>query len=116
MCASPAGPRTGQFSWKQTGLQAGGLDALSLGLLGLGPAPHSVPVPCRFCGMVQFPGDVRAKTLLQLLLLLCHPFPVVSAVPGVGAAWRRVGGACGHVDALLALSCCSAACVAHRSP
>lgn len=30
-----------------------------------------------FCGMVQFPGDVRAKTLLQLLLLLCHPFPVV---------------------------------------
>ncbi|KAK2509575.1 hypothetical protein MC885_019062 [Smutsia gigantea] len=30
-----------------------------------------------FCGMVQFPGDVRAKILLQLLLLLCHPFPVV---------------------------------------
>lgn len=31
--------------------------------------------------MVQFPGGVRKKVLLQLLLLLCHPFPVVSA-PG----------------------------------
>ncbi|XP_054449170.1 tubulin-specific chaperone D [Pteronotus mesoamericanus] len=30
-----------------------------------------------FCGMVQFPGDVRRKVLLQLLLLLCHPFPVI---------------------------------------
>ncbi|XP_053517293.1 tubulin-specific chaperone D isoform X4 [Artibeus jamaicensis] len=30
-----------------------------------------------FCGMVQFPGDVRKKVLLQLLLLLCHPFPVI---------------------------------------
>ncbi|XP_053767028.1 tubulin-specific chaperone D isoform X2 [Desmodus rotundus] len=29
------------------------------------------------CGMVQFPGDVRRKVLLQLLLLLCHPFPVI---------------------------------------
>lgn len=30
-----------------------------------------------FCGMVQFRGDVRKKVLLQLLLLLCHPFPVI---------------------------------------
>ncbi|XP_058417962.1 tubulin-specific chaperone D isoform X6 [Diceros bicornis minor] len=30
-----------------------------------------------FCGMVQFPGDVRRKVLLQLFLLLCHPFPMI---------------------------------------
>ncbi|XP_036125871.1 tubulin-specific chaperone D isoform X1 [Molossus molossus] len=30
-----------------------------------------------FCGMAQFPGSVRKKVLLQLLLLLCHPFPVI---------------------------------------
>ncbi|XP_059235927.1 tubulin-specific chaperone D isoform X2 [Mustela nigripes] len=30
-----------------------------------------------FCGMVQFPGGVRKKALLQLCLLLCHPFPVI---------------------------------------
>ncbi|XP_040845817.1 tubulin-specific chaperone D isoform X3 [Ochotona curzoniae] len=30
-----------------------------------------------FCGMVQFRGDVRKRVLLQLLLLLCHPFPVI---------------------------------------
>uniref|UniRef100_A0A672MBV1 Tubulin-specific chaperone D n=1 Tax=Sinocyclocheilus grahami TaxID=75366 RepID=A0A672MBV1_SINGR len=30
-----------------------------------------------FCGMVQFKGDVREKVLVQLLMLLCHPFPVV---------------------------------------
>nr|XP_008533177.1 PREDICTED: tubulin-specific chaperone D isoform X2 [Equus przewalskii] len=30
-----------------------------------------------FCGMVQFPGEVRRKALLQLLLLLCHPFPMI---------------------------------------
>ncbi|XP_073742220.1 tubulin-specific chaperone D isoform X1 [Callorhinus ursinus] len=30
-----------------------------------------------FCGMVQFPGNVRRKVLLQLCLLLCHPFPVI---------------------------------------
>ncbi|XP_021566886.1 tubulin-specific chaperone D [Carlito syrichta] len=30
-----------------------------------------------FCGMVQFPGDVRRKVLLQLCLLLCHPFPLI---------------------------------------
>uniref|UniRef100_A0A452FBW0 Tubulin-specific chaperone D n=1 Tax=Capra hircus TaxID=9925 RepID=A0A452FBW0_CAPHI len=30
-----------------------------------------------FCGLVQFPGDVRKKALLQLFLLLCHPFPVI---------------------------------------
>ncbi|KFO35749.1 Tubulin-specific chaperone D [Fukomys damarensis] len=29
------------------------------------------------CGMVQFCGDVRKKVLLQLMLLLCHPFPVI---------------------------------------
>uniref|UniRef100_A0A2I3HHJ3 Tubulin-specific chaperone D n=1 Tax=Nomascus leucogenys TaxID=61853 RepID=A0A2I3HHJ3_NOMLE len=37
--------------------------------------------PCaalgRFCGMVQFPGDVRRKALLQLCLLLCHRFPLI---------------------------------------
>lgn len=32
----------------------------------------------RFCGLAQFPGDVRRRVLLQLCLLLCHPFPVVS--------------------------------------
>lgn len=30
-----------------------------------------------FCGMVQFKGDVRKKVLVQLLMLLCHPFPVI---------------------------------------
>lgn len=30
-----------------------------------------------FCGMAQFPGHVRRKVLLQLLLLLCHPFPMI---------------------------------------
>lgn len=30
-----------------------------------------------FCGMVQFQGDVRKKVLVQLLMLLCHPFPVI---------------------------------------
>uniref|UniRef100_A0A671T435 Tubulin-specific chaperone D n=1 Tax=Sinocyclocheilus anshuiensis TaxID=1608454 RepID=A0A671T435_9TELE len=29
-----------------------------------------------FCGMVQFKGDVREKVLVQLLMLLCHPFPI----------------------------------------
>lgn len=41
--------------------------------------------------MVQFPGDVRRKVLLQLCLLLCHPFPVVSvhtAAPGLFPSWR----------------------------
>lgn len=32
-----------------------------------------------FCGLIQFQGDVRQKVLLQLLVLLCHSFPVVSA-------------------------------------
>lgn len=32
-----------------------------------------------FCGLIQFQGDVRKKVLLQLLMLLCHSFPVVSA-------------------------------------
>lgn len=40
--------------------------------------------------MVQFPGGVRKKVLLQLLLLLCHPFPVVSA-PGPCAAGSPAG-------------------------
>ncbi|XP_055971238.1 tubulin-specific chaperone D [Sorex fumeus] len=30
-----------------------------------------------FCGMVQFPGAVRKNVLLQLFLLLCHPFPMI---------------------------------------
>ncbi|XP_058140952.1 tubulin-specific chaperone D isoform X2 [Dasypus novemcinctus] len=30
-----------------------------------------------FCGMIQFPGDVRKKVLVQLALLLCHPFPII---------------------------------------
>ncbi|XP_068932719.1 tubulin-specific chaperone D isoform X4 [Petaurus breviceps papuanus] len=30
-----------------------------------------------FCGMIQFPGDVRKKVLFQLFLLLCHPFPII---------------------------------------
>uniref|UniRef100_A0A8K9XWQ6 Tubulin-specific chaperone D n=1 Tax=Oncorhynchus mykiss TaxID=8022 RepID=A0A8K9XWQ6_ONCMY len=32
---------------------------------------------CRFCGLIQFQGEVRKKVLFQLLLLLCHPFPVI---------------------------------------
>ncbi|XP_069810141.1 tubulin-specific chaperone D isoform X2 [Dendropsophus ebraccatus] len=30
-----------------------------------------------FCGLIQFPGDIRKKVLFQLLLLVSHPFPVV---------------------------------------
>ncbi|KAJ6660421.1 hypothetical protein lerEdw1_017845, partial [Lerista edwardsae] len=30
-----------------------------------------------FCGLIQFPGDMRKKVLFQLFLLLCHPFPVI---------------------------------------
>ncbi|KAF6727713.1 Tubulin-specific chaperone D [Oryzias melastigma] len=30
-----------------------------------------------FCGLIQFQGTVRKKVLSQLLLLLCHPFPVI---------------------------------------
>ncbi|XP_051572413.1 tubulin-specific chaperone D-like [Myxocyprinus asiaticus] len=30
-----------------------------------------------FCGMVQFQGDVRKNVLVQLLMLLGHPFPVI---------------------------------------
>uniref|UniRef100_A0A8C7HDW9 Tubulin-specific chaperone D n=1 Tax=Oncorhynchus kisutch TaxID=8019 RepID=A0A8C7HDW9_ONCKI len=30
-----------------------------------------------FCGLIQFQGEVRKKVLFQLLLLLCHPFPVI---------------------------------------
>lgn len=29
------------------------------------------------CGLIQFQGEVRKKVLSQLLLLLCHSFPVV---------------------------------------
>lgn len=32
----------------------------------------------RFCGMIQFQGDMRKKVFFQLFLLLCHPFPTVS--------------------------------------
>uniref|UniRef100_A0A8C7XDR8 Tubulin-specific chaperone D n=1 Tax=Oryzias sinensis TaxID=183150 RepID=A0A8C7XDR8_9TELE len=30
-----------------------------------------------FCGLIQFQGKVRKRVLSQLLLLLCHPFPVI---------------------------------------
>ncbi|XP_053309176.1 tubulin-specific chaperone D [Spea bombifrons] len=30
-----------------------------------------------FCGLVQFPGEIRKKILFQLLLLVCHPFPII---------------------------------------
>ncbi|KAF5903647.1 tubulin-specific chaperone D, partial [Clarias magur] len=30
-----------------------------------------------YCGLIQFQGDVRKKILVQLMLLLCHPFPVI---------------------------------------
>ncbi|XP_018612847.2 tubulin-specific chaperone D [Scleropages formosus] len=30
-----------------------------------------------FCGLIQFQGEVRKKVLFQLLLLLCHPYPVI---------------------------------------
>ncbi|XP_051796853.1 tubulin-specific chaperone D isoform X1 [Acanthochromis polyacanthus] len=30
-----------------------------------------------FCGLIQFQGEVRKKVLSQLLLLLCHSFPVI---------------------------------------
>ncbi|KAM6904829.1 LOW QUALITY PROTEIN: tubulin-specific chaperone D [Xenentodon cancila] len=30
-----------------------------------------------FCGLIQFQGQVRKKVLSLLLLLLCHPFPVI---------------------------------------
>ncbi|XP_031698078.1 tubulin-specific chaperone D-like isoform X2 [Anarrhichthys ocellatus] len=29
------------------------------------------------CGLIQFQGDVRKKVLSQLLMLLCHSFPVI---------------------------------------
>ncbi|CAH2292057.1 tubulin-specific chaperone D [Pelobates cultripes] len=30
-----------------------------------------------FCGLIQFPGEIRKKILFELLLLLCHPFPII---------------------------------------
>ncbi|XP_042361024.1 tubulin-specific chaperone D isoform X2 [Plectropomus leopardus] len=30
-----------------------------------------------FCGLIQFQGEVRKKVLSQLLILLCHSFPVI---------------------------------------
>uniref|UniRef100_A0A667WI41 Tubulin-specific chaperone D n=1 Tax=Myripristis murdjan TaxID=586833 RepID=A0A667WI41_9TELE len=30
-----------------------------------------------FCGLMQFQGDVRKKVLSQLMMLLCHSFPVI---------------------------------------
>ncbi|XP_041434665.1 tubulin-specific chaperone D-like isoform X2 [Xenopus laevis] len=30
-----------------------------------------------FCGLIQFPGDIRKEVLFQLLLLVCHPFPTI---------------------------------------
>uniref|UniRef100_A0A674G9D2 Tubulin-specific chaperone D n=1 Tax=Taeniopygia guttata TaxID=59729 RepID=A0A674G9D2_TAEGU len=31
----------------------------------------------RFCGLIQFQGDMREKVFFQLFLLLCHPFPII---------------------------------------
>lgn len=39
--------------------------------------------------MAQFPGGVRRKVLLQLLLLLCHPFPVVSVTSNLPLGFPR---------------------------
>ncbi|KAL0993545.1 hypothetical protein UPYG_G00109500 [Umbra pygmaea] len=33
-----------------------------------------------FCGLIQFQGKVRTKVLFQLLLLLCHSFPVIRKI------------------------------------
>uniref|UniRef100_M4AEN6 Tubulin-specific chaperone D n=1 Tax=Xiphophorus maculatus TaxID=8083 RepID=M4AEN6_XIPMA len=30
-----------------------------------------------YCGLIQFEGDVRKKVLSQLLMLLCHAFPII---------------------------------------
>ncbi|XP_066530722.1 tubulin-specific chaperone D [Hoplias malabaricus] len=30
-----------------------------------------------YCGLIQFQGDVRKKILVQLMMLLCHTFPVI---------------------------------------
>uniref|UniRef100_A0AAR2J165 Tubulin-specific chaperone D n=1 Tax=Pygocentrus nattereri TaxID=42514 RepID=A0AAR2J165_PYGNA len=30
-----------------------------------------------YCGLILFQGDVRKKILVQLMMLLCHPFPVI---------------------------------------
>ncbi|KAG7242810.1 hypothetical protein INR49_018065 [Caranx melampygus] len=30
-----------------------------------------------FCGLIQFQGEVRKKVLTQLLMMLCHSFPVI---------------------------------------
>ena len=35
----------------------------------------------RFCGLLQFHGQIRKKTLSQLLIFLCHKFPRVSMLP-----------------------------------
>nr|XP_046270183.1 tubulin-specific chaperone D [Scatophagus argus] len=33
-----------------------------------------------FCGLIQFQGEVRKKILSQLLMLLCHSFPVIRKI------------------------------------
>ena len=38
-----------------------------------------VDVYCRFCGLLQFPGEVRRKCLSTLCIFLCHRYPKVSA-------------------------------------
>ena len=76
----------------QTGRPPSEVKAWGIQAAGLGEGQLTrVWGPCRFSGLVQFPGDVRRKVLLQLFLLLCHPFPVVSVCgsrPHLGPASR----------------------------
>lgn len=32
---------------------------------------------CRLCGLLQFSDEVRKKSLSQLMLFLCHAYPIV---------------------------------------
>ena len=91
----PDSPDTGEADvWFQGMLDVG---PCSPGFWGADAGPCS-PGPSlrRFCGMVRFPGDVRRKVLLQLCLLLCHPFPVVSVLAAAprsrAGTWGRIWG------------------------
>jgi len=37
-------------------------------------------VYCRYCGLLQFKGEVRTKCLQNLTILLCHKFPRVTNI------------------------------------